>query len=179
MIIGHIGVRKGSKGVPGKNFRPLCGRPLIDWSLDQLLNHAEVDTVVVSTDSEEILAHAIKRGCLDIGLRPAHLATDSAGRVYVSDPEGYRVLIFSPAGAYLGRFGQYGTDTGSLGLPNGLAVGPDDSLWVADAGNHRVLGYAPVFGAAEPLLVEPTVAAPGSDEAYPAGDVDLEPTIAE
>lgn len=31
MIIGHIGVRKGSKGVPGKNFRPLCGRPLIDW----------------------------------------------------------------------------------------------------------------------------------------------------
>lgn len=108
-----------------------------------------------------------------------YLATDSAGRVYVSDPEGYRVLIFSPAGAYLGRFGQYGTDTGSLGLPNGLAVGPDDSLWVADAGNHRVLGYAPVFGAAEPLLVEPTVAAPGSDEAYPAGDVDLEPTIAE
>ena len=76
-----------------------------------------------------------------------YLATDSAGRVYVSDPEGYRVLIFSPAGAYLGRFGQYGTDTGSLGLPNGLAVGPDDSLWVADAGNHRVLGYAPVFGA--------------------------------
>lgn len=80
MIIGHIGVRKGSKGVPGKNFRPLCGRPLIDWSLDQLLNHVQVDTVVVSTDSEDILAHAVKRGCLDIGLRPAHLATDSAGK---------------------------------------------------------------------------------------------------
>jgi len=47
---------------------------------------------------------------------------------------------------------QYGTDTGSLGLPNGLAMAADDSLWVADAGNHRVLGYPPVFGAAtEPL----------------------------
>ena len=57
-----MGVRAGSKGVPGKNFRPLCGRPLIDWSLDQLLDHPEVDTVVVSTDSEEILAHAIRRG---------------------------------------------------------------------------------------------------------------------
>ncbi|MCB2110482.1 MAG: acylneuraminate cytidylyltransferase family protein [Defluviimonas sp.] len=80
MIIGHIGVRKGSKGVPGKNFRPLCGRPLIDWSLDQLLDHPEVNCVVVSTDSAEILAHARARGCLDIGLRPAHLATDTAGK---------------------------------------------------------------------------------------------------
>ena len=61
MIIGHIGVRKGSKGVPGKNFRPLCGRPLIDWSLDQLLDHPEVNCVVVSTDSAEILAHARAR----------------------------------------------------------------------------------------------------------------------
>ncbi|MBP6786513.1 MAG: TIGR03663 family protein [Candidatus Promineofilum sp.] len=109
-----------------------------------------------------------------------YLATDSAGRVYTTDPEGYRVLIFSPAGAYLGRFGQYGTDTGSLGLPNGLAVAADDSLWVADSGNHRVLGYAPLFGgaAAEPLLVEPTAAPPGGDEAYPAG-VNPEPTIAD
>ena len=39
MIVGHIGVRKGSKGVPGKNFRDLLGKPLIDWSLDQLLAH--------------------------------------------------------------------------------------------------------------------------------------------
>ena len=31
MIIGHIGARMGSKGVPGKNFRQICGKPLIDW----------------------------------------------------------------------------------------------------------------------------------------------------
>ena len=80
MIIGHIGVRKGSKGVPGKNFRAICGKPLIDWSLDQLLAEAEVDVVVVSTDSEEILHHAVNKGALDIGLRPAHLATDTAGK---------------------------------------------------------------------------------------------------
>ena len=80
MIIGHIGVRKGSKGVPGKNFRPICGRPLIDWSLDQLLAEPRVDCVVVSTDSEDILTHAIKRGAVDIGLRPDHLATDTAGK---------------------------------------------------------------------------------------------------
>ena len=78
MILGHIGARKGSKGVPGKNFRPLCGKPLIDWSLDQLFANPRVGAVVVSTDDEEIYAHAVKRGALEIGLRPAELATDTA-----------------------------------------------------------------------------------------------------
>jgi CMP-N,N'-diacetyllegionaminic acid synthase len=80
MILGHIGVRAGSKGVPGKNFRPICGKPLIDWSLDQLLAHPQVDAVVVSTDSPEIYAHAVAKGTLAIGLRPDHLATDTAGK---------------------------------------------------------------------------------------------------
>ena len=39
MILGHIGARKGSKGVVRKNFRELLGKPLIDWSLDQLFEH--------------------------------------------------------------------------------------------------------------------------------------------
>jgi len=80
MILGHIGARKGSKGVPRKNFRLIHGKPLIDWSLDQLLEHPLVDAVVVSTDDEEIYDHAVAKGCLKIGLRPAHLATDAAGK---------------------------------------------------------------------------------------------------
>jgi CMP-N,N'-diacetyllegionaminic acid synthase len=78
MILGHIGARKGSKGVPGKNFRMLCGKPLIDWSLDQLFANPRVGAVVVSTDDEAIYDHAVKRGALAIGLRPAELATDTA-----------------------------------------------------------------------------------------------------
>jgi N-acylneuraminate cytidylyltransferase len=80
MILGHIGARKGSKGVPRKNFREICGKPLIDWSLDQLLTHPRVDAVVVSTDDEEIYEHAIAKGALKMGQRPAHLASDSAGK---------------------------------------------------------------------------------------------------
>ena len=78
MILGHIGARKGSKGVPGKNFRDFCGKPLLDWSLDLLLASHQIDAVVVSTDSPEIYDHAIAKGALEIGLRPAELATDSA-----------------------------------------------------------------------------------------------------
>ena len=80
MILGHIGARKGSKGVPRKNFRMMRGKPLIDWSLDQLLEHPMVDAVVVSTDDEEIYDHAVAKGAVKIGLRPAHLATDTAGK---------------------------------------------------------------------------------------------------
>ena len=80
MILGHIGVRKGSQGVPGKNFRALCGKPLIDWSLDQLLASSRVDAVVVSTDDPEIYDHSVARGTLAIGLRPAHLASASSGK---------------------------------------------------------------------------------------------------
>lgn len=78
MIIGHIGARKGSKGVPGKNFRNMCGKPLMDWSLDQLLSNPQINAVVFSTDCPKMYAHAVAKGALDIGLRPAHLATDDA-----------------------------------------------------------------------------------------------------
>ncbi len=77
MILGHIGARKDSRGVPGKNFRPLLGKPLIDWSLDQLLSSSRIDAVVVSTDDEAIYEHIRMRVTLDIGLRPPHLATDT------------------------------------------------------------------------------------------------------
>ena len=80
MIIGHIGVRKGSKGVPNKNFRLIAGKKLLDWSLDQLKEHSQIDQFVVSTDCTEMYAHALKKGALDIGLRPSHLATDSASK---------------------------------------------------------------------------------------------------
>lgn len=64
--------------MPGKNFRTLCGKPLIDWSLDQLFANPRVGAVVVSTDDPAIYAHAVERGALAIGLRPPELATDTA-----------------------------------------------------------------------------------------------------
>lgn len=80
MIIGHIGAREGSRGVVGKNMLPICGRPLIDWSLDHLFDSEFIDVVVVSTDSQEIYEHATTRGALEIGLRPVELASDTAGK---------------------------------------------------------------------------------------------------
>lgn len=80
MILGHIGARKDSKGVVGKNFRIMAGKPLIDWSLDQLFRNKRVDAVVVSTDDPKIYEHSLNRGAIDIGLRPKELATDGASK---------------------------------------------------------------------------------------------------
>jgi sugar lactone lactonase YvrE len=75
-------------------------------------------------------------------------AVDSSGRVYVTDPEGYRVLIFNPDGSYLARFGTFGTGLNNFGLPNGIFIDEMDYVYVADAGNNRILKFAPVFGSA-------------------------------
>ena len=80
MILGHVGARRGSKGVVGKNFRLIAGKPLIDWSLDQLFRNMNIDAVVISTDDPEIYEHGLNRGVLDIGLRPGELATDDASK---------------------------------------------------------------------------------------------------
>jgi CMP-N,N'-diacetyllegionaminic acid synthase len=103
VILGHIGARKGSKGVPGKNTRMIAGRPLIDWSLDMLVDHPRVDAVVVSTDDEALYAHAIAKGCLAIGLRPAHLATDTAGKwgVWQHALGAAQAMLPSPVTAFL------------------------------------------------------------------------------
>ena len=103
MILGHIGARKGSKGVPRKNFRMIGGKPLIDWSLDQLFAHPQVDAVVVSTDDEEIYEHAVAKGALKIGLRPDHLATDGAGKwgVWQHALEVSQPLLDAPVKAFL------------------------------------------------------------------------------
>ncbi|WP_332871640.1 cytidylyltransferase domain-containing protein [Flavobacterium selenitireducens] len=56
MKIGLIPLRKGSKGIPGKNKRKMVGRPLFSWVLAEAV-FSDLDKVVVYTDDEEIIAY--------------------------------------------------------------------------------------------------------------------------
>lgn len=76
-ILGVIPARGGSKGVPRKNIRLLNGRPLITYAIDQAKAVPELDTVVVSTEDEEIARVARTHGTRIID-RPPELATDCA-----------------------------------------------------------------------------------------------------
>ncbi len=83
MRIISICARGGSAGVPGKNIRPLCGLPLIAWTIRQALDSGEADQVFVSTDSEAIAAVACEHGAQVPFLRPADLATATAAKLPV------------------------------------------------------------------------------------------------
>lgn len=49
-----IPVRKGSKGIPGKNKRMLCGKPLVCWVTDTIIDSGIGDEIWIATDSDEM-----------------------------------------------------------------------------------------------------------------------------
>lgn len=74
-----IPARGGSKGIPGKNVKPFCGRPLVCRAVDSALACMKPDDVVfVSTDSDEIRSAAESCGISIPFMRPEEFATDSA-----------------------------------------------------------------------------------------------------
>lgn len=83
-ILAVIPARGGSKGVPRKNVRPLCGKPLISYTIE--CADAARDLfyrVVVSTDDEEIASIARRFGAEVPFIRPAELARDDSPAIPV------------------------------------------------------------------------------------------------
>jgi CMP-N,N'-diacetyllegionaminic acid synthase len=76
--VGVILARGGSKRLPGKNIRPLLGKPLIGYSIDAAHGAASLSRTIVSTDAPEIASHAMACGAEVPFLRPAALATDES-----------------------------------------------------------------------------------------------------
>jgi NAD(P)-dependent dehydrogenase (short-subunit alcohol dehydrogenase family)/CMP-N-acetylneuraminic acid synthetase len=76
-----ICARGGSRAVPGKNLRPLGGRPLLAHSVEQARASGLFAAIAVSSDSEAILAAARDAGADLAVRRPDALATDEAPKV--------------------------------------------------------------------------------------------------
>lgn len=81
VILCTICARGGSKGVPGKNIRPLMGKPLIAHTIDQARASGLFHSIAVSSDSDAILAAAGEHGADLLIKRPAELATDESGKL--------------------------------------------------------------------------------------------------
>ncbi len=76
-VVAIIPARGGSKGIPGKNLRLICGKPLLAWSIMQARAAKSIDSVWVSSDSNDILAVAEEYGAIPIR-RPEELSGDAA-----------------------------------------------------------------------------------------------------
>lgn len=75
-----IPARGGSKGIPGKNIKPLCGRPLIAYSIEAAKACASDERhIILSTDDNTIADTARSLGLKVDYMRPAALATDQSG----------------------------------------------------------------------------------------------------
>lgn len=77
-ILGVITARGGSKRLPGKNIKPMLGKPLICWSIEVGQQAKVFDRFIVSTDDPEIASIAKAAGAEVPFLRPAEIASDTA-----------------------------------------------------------------------------------------------------
>ena len=78
-ILVIIPARGGSKGIPHKNIKPLNGKPLMHYTIDVARQIVSDEDICVSTDDQEIIKCVEDYG-LDVPfVRPAELASDTAG----------------------------------------------------------------------------------------------------
>jgi CMP-N-acetylneuraminic acid synthetase len=75
-VLGVVTARAGSKAIPGKNTRPLAGKPLIAHTIDAARESGAFDRLILSTDDDAAAAIARARGCEVPFMRPAELAAD-------------------------------------------------------------------------------------------------------
>jgi len=82
-VVAIITARGGSKGIPGKNIKPLHGKPLLDWTFEAAQSSRYLDRVVLSSEDSDIIQHAKSIGCEVPFVRPSSLATDEASSIDV------------------------------------------------------------------------------------------------
>ncbi|MCK5228883.1 MAG: acylneuraminate cytidylyltransferase family protein [Desulfobulbaceae bacterium] len=75
-VLAIIPARGGSKGIPKKNIYPLCGKPLIAWTIEAVNGSRYISRTILSSDSAEIIEVAGRYGIEAPFVRPKELAED-------------------------------------------------------------------------------------------------------
>ncbi len=69
------------------------------------------------------------------------IAVSADKHVFITDPEGYRVIEFTGDGQFVRTWGDFGSGPAEIGLAAGIAIDHTGAIWVTDAGNNRILRY--------------------------------------
>lgn len=77
-ILAIIPARKGSKGIPSKNTKLICKKPLVTWTIEAAQKSKYINKIIVSTDCQKVKAIAESYNINVPRLRPDNLSTDSA-----------------------------------------------------------------------------------------------------
>jgi len=106
-VLGVITARGGSKGIPGKNIKELCGKPLIAYTIEAAQSSGALDRLIISTDDQEIAEVVRRLGVQVPFMRPAELAEDTTPHLpvmqhavkWLHEHQGYQpdyVMILQP-----------------------------------------------------------------------------------
>lgn len=148
-----IPARGGSKGIPHKNIKPLGGRPLIAYAIDAARMAGAADThIILSTDDNAIADTARSLGLPVPYMRPAELATDTAGSREVilhamdwADSNGVTydcVVLLQPTSPFrtaddvLGATGLYTSDIDMVVSVNECASNPYYNVFETDSDGY-------------------------------------------
>jgi predicted membrane-bound mannosyltransferase/sugar lactone lactonase YvrE len=69
------------------------------------------------------------------------IAVDGRGHLFVTDPEGYRVIEYTTDGQLVQTWGDYGNGPTTFGIAAGVAIDTEGHVWVTDAGNNRIMRF--------------------------------------
>jgi DNA-binding beta-propeller fold protein YncE len=68
-------------------------------------------------------------------LGPRQVAIDAKGRIFITDTGNKRVVVFTSDGKFITEFGGYGLELGRMDEPVGIAIAPDQTIYIADTWN--------------------------------------------
>jgi sugar lactone lactonase YvrE len=71
-----------------------------------------------------------------------YIAVDNQGHVFVTDPEGYRVLEFDDQGQFIQFWGDSGAGPDGFNVLQGIVADKNGSIWIADSGNNRIMHFS-------------------------------------
>ncbi|MCR4908548.1 MAG: acylneuraminate cytidylyltransferase family protein [Lachnospiraceae bacterium] len=74
-ILGFVPARGGSKGIPGKNMKPLLGKPLMQYTFEAAKQSRYIDRLLLSTDEPSYASFGESEG-VEVSMRPAELSGD-------------------------------------------------------------------------------------------------------
>jgi CMP-N-acetylneuraminic acid synthetase len=105
--LGVITARGGSKGIPGKNLKPLAGKPLLAYTIEAAREAGVFERLILSTDDQAIAGYARSLGCDVPFMRPRELARDETPHLpvlqhavqWLADEQAYQpeaVVILQP-----------------------------------------------------------------------------------
>lgn len=70
-----------------------------------------------------------------------YIAVDQQSNVFVTDPEGFRIIEFDSTGKFIRTWGDYSQNADGFGLASGIATDAQGNVWVTDAVNNRILHF--------------------------------------